>query len=66
MRCLLGGDQQRELGGSQVQTLGMAFSARTRGNNLAKGWQDRDAQLWEALEIQNILLSLSSLIPLWG
>lgn len=49
-RCLLEGDQQRELGGSQVQTPGMAFSARAGDRNPGKGPQDRDARLQEALE----------------
>lgn len=66
LRCLLEGDQQRELGGSQVQTLRMSFSATARDRNLGKGLQDRDAWLREALEIRVLCLSLESLVPLSG
>lgn len=39
-RCLLQGGQQRELSGSQEQTLLMAFSARTGDPSPGKGLQD--------------------------
>lgn len=44
-RCLLQGGQQRELSGSQVQTLLTAFSRRAGDRNLGKGLQDIETSI---------------------